>query len=277
MIKILVPVDFSIYALNASVFAINIAKKIDAHIEFFHLVSTPVDWIKLDLDKEKNYPQTKSKIGHAKTELKKLVNLAKSENIDVSKSLEFSREGEELFHHIDTHNYDYIFIGSHGGGAIKDRLLGSNALQILRHVKNPLVIVKKNIPKTINRIAFVSDFRDVSRSAFKEVIAFAEQQNTHIELLFINTPNHFTVDAEVENNMNQMLKHCNRNDKCTKNIINSTTILDGIEEFASNNNIDMLAMCTHNHSSISLIFHTSLAELVAKSTNLPMLNIKLND
>lgn len=72
MKNILVPTDFSDCARAAEEYALDIAKKANAETHFLHLLMTPTDWKKLPLEKEKNYPETKAKIGHADNELKKL-------------------------------------------------------------------------------------------------------------------------------------------------------------------------------------------------------------
>ncbi len=61
MKNILVPTDFSDCAKAAEDIALEFAKKANAKIHFLHLLMTPVDWVKLSLEKEKLYPETKNK------------------------------------------------------------------------------------------------------------------------------------------------------------------------------------------------------------------------
>ena len=48
MRNILVPTDFSENCNKAANVGIAMAKLFDAEIHFFHLIQTPVDWVKLD-------------------------------------------------------------------------------------------------------------------------------------------------------------------------------------------------------------------------------------
>ena len=62
MKNILVPTDFSENCNKAAELGITMARLFDAEIHFFHLLKTPVDWVKLDKQKEKRYPETLKKI-----------------------------------------------------------------------------------------------------------------------------------------------------------------------------------------------------------------------
>ena len=70
MKSILVPTDFSENCDKAANLGIQMAKQYNAEIHFFHLIHTPVDWVKLDKLKEKRYPDTLRKIGSAKSALR---------------------------------------------------------------------------------------------------------------------------------------------------------------------------------------------------------------
>ena len=62
MKNILVPTDFSKNCTKAANLGIEIAKLYDAEIHFLHQMTTPVDWVKLDKQKEKRYPETLKEI-----------------------------------------------------------------------------------------------------------------------------------------------------------------------------------------------------------------------
>ena len=54
--NILLLTDFSEVSENAIAYALFIAQKTNAEIEIMHIFNTPIDWVKLPLDKEKMYP-----------------------------------------------------------------------------------------------------------------------------------------------------------------------------------------------------------------------------
>lgn len=275
MKHILIPTDFSDCANAASEFALKTAQLANAKVDFLHLLLTPVDWVKLSLEKEKNYPETKKQIGHAKAELHRWVKKAETNGIEASHSLVFDQGKDEIFKHLEQRHCDFIIMGSHGAKGIKESIIGSNAQKIIRKSDVPVLIIKNQVKHSVKTILFVSDFKDVSKASFHTLTNFADSLNTHIELLFINTPGEFKMSSEIDKNMNNLLTHCHREDSCTKNVVNSSSIENGINEFCSSNQIDLIAICTHGKSSIKQIFSPSVAESLANHLHIPLLSIRI--
>lgn len=275
MKHILIPTDFSECANDASDFAIDFAIKANAKLDFLHLLSTPMDWVKLPLGKEILYPEILKQIGHTKNELSKWLNKAHKMKIEANRSIVYNRGKEEIFNHIKNYNCDLIVMGSNGTKGLKEKVIGSNAQQILRNANVPVIIVKKRIVKPIKNMLFVSDFKDVSISAFHIITHFANIVGAHIDLLFVNTPKYFVESEETDTNMGNILKYCNRSDICTKNIINADSIEKGINDFIRENGTDLIAICTHGKSSIFQLFNPSIAETLTNHLDLPVLSVKI--
>jgi nucleotide-binding universal stress UspA family protein len=144
MKTLLVPTDFSDGSKSAVNTAIALAKKGNAQIHFLHVLSTPVDWLRLDKSQEKNYPETIKEIGIATDKLNKLVKKANEAGVEAKEILNFNIGVSDLCHYIEQHNYDLVLIGSHGISDLSDMMLGSNAQRVLRNAKVPLLVLKAN-------------------------------------------------------------------------------------------------------------------------------------
>lgn len=275
MKNILVPTDFSEYANAASEYAIKLAKLAGAKIHFVHLQSTPVNWIKLSKAKEMKYPDTLKAIGHSRAELNGWVKKAKARGVDAEQALIFDAVNSQLIDHVKQHNHDFIVMGSHGLSGTLKKVIGSNTQQILRSVEVPLLILKKPILKSINKILFVSDFTDVSKMSFHSLTRFADVLEAHIDLLFINTPDDFKVSTEILKNMDALMEHYHREESCNKNVVNAASIEDGIKGFVANNPVDLIAICTHGKGALRQLFSPSIAEKVVAISETPILSIKL--
>ncbi|MDF1696972.1 MAG: universal stress protein [Saprospiraceae bacterium] len=275
MKKILVPTDFSACANSASEYGIQLAKLASAEIHFLHLQSTPVNWLKLSKEKEKKYPETLKAIGRARFELNKWVNKARANGLKAEHALIFDGGKEQIFRHLENHNHDFLIMGSHGVEGIQEKVVGSNAQKILRNASVPVLVIKKPVFDPIENILFVSDFSDVSKDSFHTLTHFADVLEAHIDLLFVNTPKGFKESKETSKNMDMVMTHCNREESCTRNVINASTIEEGIKNFTNDNPIDLIAICTHGKSSLRQLFSPSIAEQVANHTLLPLLSIKL--
>ncbi len=132
MKNILVPTDFSDCARAAEEYGLELAKKANAEIHFWHSLYTPVDWTKLPLEKEKQYPEMKARIGHAEHKLNELVKKAEAEGLKAKKFMAFNQGREEIEKHIGHHNHDFVIMGSNGTKGFRE-LMGSNTQKVVRY------------------------------------------------------------------------------------------------------------------------------------------------
>ena len=120
MKNILVPTDFSDCAHEAEELGLAFAKMANAKIHFLHLLRTPVDWVKLPLEKEDFYPETKEKIGAAKSKLSQLKRDAEKMGLESQTFLVYDKGQEEIDFHIEHHKHDFVIMGSHGAKGFKE-------------------------------------------------------------------------------------------------------------------------------------------------------------
>ena len=274
MKKILIPTDFSNCAEFATQYALEIATQLNCELEFLHVISTPVDWVKIPFENEKHYPEILEQIRIAKNELAVLENKSKDKNIKAKSSLVFNVGSENIANYINPSDYELIMIGSQGTSGIKEKLIGSNAQKIIRNSSVPVLVVKNKVEEGIKKAIFVSDFEDVSEEAFHKMTAFADKMDIKTHLLYINTIS--SLDKEkINSNMDKLLKFCDRKEKCTKHIIDAEFIEKGILNFSKKENIDFISICTHGKGRIKQLFHPSVAESIANHIELPLLSIKL--
>lgn len=275
MKNILIPTDFSECANAASEYAIQFAKTANAEVHYLHLLSSSIDWVKLPKEKEKLYPEIRESIGHAKTELSKWVKKSEASGVKAQQSLTFNTGKEEILRHFKDHTHDFLIMGSNGAKGWQEKLIGSNAQQIIRNASVPVLIIKKPVFNPIKNILFISDFTDVSKDSFHTLIHFADLLEADIDLLFVNTPNQFRETAETSQNMDSVMAHCSREKSCKRNVINAKTIEDGIKDFTVKKPMDLIAISTHGKSGLRQLFSPSIAEKIANHTLLPLLSIKL--
>ena len=275
MKKILIPTDFSECANAASEYAIQLAKLAKAEVNFLHLQSTPVDWIKLSKEKEEHYPETLHAIGRTKSKLNRWVKKAEMNNVKAESSLVFDAGKEEVLRHLNDRQHDFLVMGSHGIKGLKEQVIGSNAQQMIRNAKVPVLIIKTPVLSPIKNILFVSDFIDVSKKSFHTLTHFADLLKANIDLLFVNTPKKFRETKETSENMDELMAHCSRGGTCTRNVINAASVENGIKDFLIKNNMDMIVICTHGKSGLYQLLSPSIAEKIANHISLPLLSIKL--
>jgi nucleotide-binding universal stress UspA family protein len=276
MKNILVPTDFSENCNKAADLGIKMAKLFDAEIHFFHLIQTPVDWVKLDKLKEKRYPETLKQIGSAKSALRELEKKAEKENLKCQTFLEYHVGTSNILKHSGHFEHDFIITGSSGTKGTVRELLGSNVEKIVRKSDVPVIVVKEDeVSFPFKKIVFVSDFEEDVSDAFKHVITIAEKCKAHICLLRVNTK---TDTNSIEAGLNPIKTFVEKfpNLKNYSMFVNNDPSVEtGINTFLTYEAADLITMCTHGGKSFLSLFSKSIAEGVANHSTLPVMTIKI--
>ncbi|WP_373056386.1 universal stress protein [Zunongwangia sp. H14] len=276
MKNILVPTDFSENCNKAAELGIKMAKLYNSEIHFFHLMKTPVEWVQLDKEKEKRYPETVKQIGSAKADLRELGKKAERQGLECRTFLEFDGGQGNILKHSGHFHHDFIVTGSSGTRGGVRELLGSNVEKIVRKADVPVIVVKdEEVSFPFKDIVFVSDFREDVSEAFKHIISIAEKCGAHIHLLRINTQTDFNSIEQGLNPIKEFLKKFPDLDKYSMNVYNEPTVEIGINNFLKYGNADLIAMCTHGHTGFLSLFSKSIAEGVTNHSELPVMTIKV--
>jgi len=276
MRNILVPTDFSENCNKAANLGIAMAKLFDAEIHFFHLIQTPVDWVKLDKQKEKRYPETLKKIGSAKSALRELEKKAEKEHLKCQTFLQYQVGTKNILKHSGHFDHDFIITGSSGTKGTVRELLGSNVEEIVRKSDVPVIVVKEDeVSFPFKNIVFVSDFEEDVSEAFKHVISIARKCNSHTRLLRVNTK---TDTNSIEAGLNPIKTFVEKFPEL-KNysmfVNNEPSVETGINTFLNYEPADLIAMCTHGSTGFLSLFSKSIAEGVANHSTLPVMTIKI--
>lgn len=276
MKNILVPTDFSENCNKAADLAIEMAKLYNAEIHFFHLINTPVDWVKLDKQKEKRYPETLRNIGIAKSALRELEKKAEKENLKCRTFLEYNVGKINILKHSGHFHHDFIITGSSGTKGMVREVLGSNVEKIVRKSKVPVIVVKEEeISFPFKNIVFVSDFLEDMSDAFEQVISLAEKCDAHIRLLRINTEKDFNSIEAGLNPIKSFFKKFPDLKNYSMHLNNELSVETGINTFLRHEPTDLIALCTHGSTGFLSLFSKSIAEGVANHSVLPVMTIPI--
>ena len=276
MKNILVPTDFSDNCNKAADLGIEMAKYYDAEIHFFHLIHTPVDWVKLDKLKEKRYPKTLREIGAAKSALRELEKKAEKENLKCRTFLEYRVETTNILKHSDHFHHDFIITGSSGTKGTARELFGSNVEKIVQKSDVPVIVVKEDeVSFPFKNIVFVSDFKEDVSVAFEHVISIAKKCNAHIRLLRINTQTDTNSITAGLNPIKKFLEKFSDLKNYSMYVNNEPSVETGINTFLRHEPADLIAMSTHGSTGFLSLFSKSIAEGVTNHSALPVMTIKI--
>tara|TARA_R110002072_G_scaffold166080_1_gene319295 strand:+ start:2016 stop:2849 length:834 start_codon:yes stop_codon:yes gene_type:complete len=275
MKNILVPTDFSECSRNAENLALELAKQLNAEIHFLHIFSSPVDWVKLPLAKEELYPETRLQFKQANTELNNLVKRAEKLGLKANEFIVFNEGRSAIDDHIKNHHHDFIVMGSHGAGGLKE-LLGSNTQKVIRYAKMPVLVVKNEVKlEQLKKLVFASSFDFNVVQPFEQIINFSSKISAEIHLLYVNSPAKFMETDEIEARMEKVLKNF-ENINCTKAIYNALSVERGILNYSEKIGADIITSVTHGRTGLMKMISPSITESLANHSNVPVLSIHFN-
>jgi nucleotide-binding universal stress UspA family protein len=274
MKTILVPTDFSEYALYALKTAAIIAKKMYAQIRLVHTFDLSSKEAQEDAQFKDFYDQLSAA---KKEQLDALSNMDFLKGITVNVHFEPNMKPWEMVTKDKYKNADLIVIGSNGKSGSRDLFIGSNAEKIIRMASAPVLTVKKEDEFfDIRKIVFASDFHDDSYTVFKKIKFFIDFYKAQVNLLKVITPRYFETTNTSTGLMNDFAKKFNLTN-FTINTWNDSNIEDGILNFSNRQKTDLIAIETHGKSGVNHIIGGNLAENIADDAQLPVLTIKIEE
>ncbi|NJY63857.1 universal stress protein [Salinimicrobium sp. CDJ15-81-2] len=272
MKNILVLTDFSEAAEVASDQGLEIAKVLDTGITFLHLISTPVEWRKIPLEKENLYPETKAAIGEAKDKLAKLERKAKELNVEAHSSLVYNLGMGEIYTYINEENYELVIIGAHGK-ADEKKPVGTNTLRIAHKSPVPVLILKPGAkPNLRGKWVIVSDYLEKSSESLSLFMNIALKLDASVQLLYVNTPYYFLETSQINEKLDRYISKYSEMD-LTYKIIDAFNEERGIESYVNISNCDGVGLIVHGHSGLNPAFRRSILEKVLNQIDLPVITL----
>jgi nucleotide-binding universal stress UspA family protein len=250
---------------------LEIASKLKAKVEILHILNTPVDWVKLAKEKEQYYPETLREIASAKIKLNTVVEEFQKAGVNTTAQLVFNFGPENVHDHVRKADSDLVIMGSSGiQGSQSFRVIGSNALRVLRNVKVPVLVVKKGDGKPeIKTIAFATTLQENQKKSFLILKEFAALLGAEINLVFINTPYNFVETEEFEKRLEQS--------GITEEVplINALDFELGIIFLEKKNRPDLIVTAKSEKFGLTRLIDPSFTENLVRLYDLPVLSIHI--
>lgn len=275
MKKILVPVDFSKYSSNAFKLAQVIADKAEGEIHLLHVIDGGQFPFKKN-DKNLVHEYETHLRETVQRHLDKLLSGTSLEKFKVLTQIRKTHIIDGILMYVEEEAMDMIVMGTRGTEGVEEFLVGSKTEMIVRNAPVPVMTIHE-FPedfKEIRQIVFASDMQDEQDKVFGHIRQFQELFGADLDLLFINTPNHFWSSEDIEQRANRFIEK-NNLQNCRVNIASAYNEEEGIVYFIKENHADLLVIGTHQRKGLSHFFIGSLAENLVNRASFPILTIPL--
>jgi len=271
MKRILVPTDFSKQAENALKVAAQMAKKNGSEIYVLNSLELPSN-----LESTGAMPESLFFIKLAEKHFEELLKKPYLEDLLIHEAIighgEIYNDVSEV---VKEKNIDLIIMGSHGINGFMEMFIGSNTEKVVRTSKIPVLVIKnEHLDFKTDNFVYATDFSEECIAPFKEAQKFAEMSNSHLNLLYVNTPSGFKTTKEINERIKDFIKYFDK-ERINIHIYNDSSIEKGILNFANETNANLIGMGTHGRKGISHFFNGSVSEDLVNHANMPVMTFKI--
>lgn len=268
MKKFFVPVDFSETSENAAKYAVKVAREHPgSELVIYHVFS---DSTLSSITDSKD----DSKQSEMEQKLKTFTEKLHAEDVNINTIAEKGSLVENISDYVMGNNTDLIIMGITGSNRMAQVFLGTNALDVVRNVKCPVMIVPpKATYHGIKSLALTSDFEDVARTtpfvAIKKVMGLFRPE---LHILNVDEEHFVELSAEYKierRSMEEKLKEYHPE----FSFIRAYDFVDGINTFVESRQIDAIMTMPRKHGFLSQLFKVSHTKELAYQSTVPVIAI----
>ncbi|WMJ72938.1 universal stress protein [Cytophagaceae bacterium ABcell3] len=282
MKRVLVPTDFSEFSDYAIAVAKYIAKKKNAIIKLLHVIEEPYT-PKFSATGDMVFEDDMHKIFILKLmekttkRLHKQAEKVSADGIKCETDVVIDRAYTGINNEVEDSEAGLVVMGSKGTGSdIDDFFIGSTAEKVIRKSKVPVLTVKsKPEDFRLKNIVFASDFEEDITHLLQRVVKFAEIFNAKLHLLRVNTPGKFLSSSMSRSKIDEIIRNYGLDNNYSVNVYADSSEEEGIRNFASEIDADLVVLGTHGRTGFSQFFKSSIAEDVAGHSALPVLTYNI--
>lgn len=273
--KILIPVDFGEQSLIAVDQSYNIARMVNAEIYLLHVITENNALWGLFSSKEQSDIEEKLKI--------KLTSFAghiqEKSGIKVIPLVEKGKLIETIIETAERLKVKFLIVGTTGSTDIKQKIIGSNALRLIREATFPVITIKgKHHRQGCKNIVLPLDLTKETREKVGYAIHFAKYFNSVVHAVTVNTSNDSYIMNRLKLQLEQVSSYIKSNGvECTQNFITSESgnenICAALLDFSHKVEADLIIIMTQQETEVIKYFVGSLAKEIIHNSDIPVMSI----
>ncbi|MDR0575175.1 MAG: universal stress protein [Tannerella sp.] len=285
--KILIPVDFSDYSMRACEIGFEYASRIGAEVMLLHayyIALMPSSLLYLGLGQDA-FDDESVRIAYDRmqADLKNMVSVidhkVASGELPEVKYNYIIREGlpdDEIIAYAKEYRPTFIIMGTRGKNRKNLDLIGSITAEIIERTKVPLLAAPEDITfenlKEVKNIAFATSFNEHDLVAFDRFTKLMNSYAPNVHLFNISTSKDEWDEIRLTGTREYLKKHY-PDINIDFTVLDSGELLDAVDKFVREKQIDVIALTTYRRSMITKIFNPSIARRMLFHSNTALLVI----
>jgi len=270
MKKILFPTDFSETANNAFLYALNLAKSIDAQVYVLHVYELPMITGSLSAGLIQNVYETVElgSFDNFKDNIPQLRQIAVENDLNEIPIKFILEEGNFLYilrEIIGEESVDFVVMGTDGNSGIEKMLFGSNTINAITSMKVPILSIPHGMSfKGFKNIGFTTVFDQKDKDALKYLIEIANRHHAKIHCMHVSKDGKFNQQA-MKDWQDQFA-----GDPIVFEIYHDADPVNAVLDFIKEKQIDLLTVVSRNKGFFDKIFSPGFTKKIANKNITPL-------
>ncbi|MBW1618209.1 MULTISPECIES: universal stress protein [Empedobacter] len=270
MKKILFPTDFSETANNAFLYALNLAKSIDAQVYVLHVYELPMITGSLSAGLIQNVYETVElgSFDNFKDNIPQLRQIADENGFNEIPIKFILEEGNFLYilrEIIGEESVDFVVMGTDGNSGIEKMLFGSNTINAITSMKVPILSIPHGMSfKGFKNIGFTTVFDQKDKDALKYLIEIANRHHAKIHCMHVSKDGKFNQQA-MKDWQDQFA-----GDPIVFEVYHDADPVNAVLDFIKEKQIDLLTVVSRNKGFFDKIFSPGFTKKIANKNITPL-------
>jgi len=273
---IISPIDFSEQSFIALSQTYNLARKTNCNIRLLHVIDQDfISHLTAGIFGNENYAdQIRSDIQRRLDELSVKIN--KDERISTSVNIREGKIYDEIVAEANDLDAAFIIMGTLGASTLKKRFLGSNTSRVIREAHCPVIAIKGHVHKQgCRHIALPLDLTKETKEKVNTAIEMAKLFDAVIHVFSVTDTDDEYLINKLARQLQQVVEFISdAGVEFTGELTKGDNIPEGIIEYASKMEADLIIIMTQNETHITDLFISTDAQEVINNSEIPVLCIR---
>ena len=275
MKNILVPIDFSQSSMDAFLYAKGLADTLDFSIKLVNVYSGNLNIEpSINLHSEKNREETILKMMNefvkVNLESSKNSNILTHQKIETEAIIGLNTTQEIVNMTTNKDDIAMVVIGTTGTGNVIDKMFGSVSSGVAQRSHCPVILVPQGAEyKDFKNVLYASNYESADENLIEQIVDFGNVFRATMHFVHVEEND---VYETVEDTIFYKIFE-KGNPAFSFNIVNikNRSVLGGLNQYADENNVDLIVLVNRQRNYLENIFQLSLTKKMAKTSKLPVM------
>ena len=271
MRTILIPLDFSEASINAFKYGTSLAARNNCRVILLHVY-------KLDMAGGYSMPylqkeviqKTEEKVMNQFKELLNELGEKELKAINFNNIVCSGDTVEEIIRVSRVYHADHIIMGMRGENQMIRKILGGTSLSVINRTTKPVLLIPYHTSyEPIQHIAYATNFEEEDPRIIDQLLKLAKPYSAKVSCVHIREK-----DEKRDMFKQEILMKAFEGDVSIENIdfltLDYDNVVEGLNQFVKDREVDVLVMLTHKRSIFSRLFHKSQTRQMAIESQVPL-------